>query len=367
MTTEHMLKIISRAPTRIDLAGGTLDIWPLFTFLRNPTTVNVAIDLFAEATLEERHSDQPGIRFISADQSSDTKLSWSELAAFNPPPALSLHVKLLRQFANETVLAAAAKRSCEVTIRTLARSPAGAGIGGSSALGIALAGALDTWAKGHAPDLAKGGENLIAQVRDVETTIIQVPAGMQDYYASTFGGLQCLRWNPGATSRRSLGTDLTRELEQRLLLFYSGQSRNSGINNWALFKGCIDSPSEIRPRFQKLADAAYSLTSALEARDWTAAGHAIHDEWTVRRTLAQGITTPVIDSAFAQAERHGATAGKVCGAGGGGCFFVYLPQPADQLNQAKERVKAAVLDIAKGEVQALPFTTVPAGLDIKVV
>jgi D-glycero-alpha-D-manno-heptose-7-phosphate kinase len=354
-------RIESKAPTRIDLAGGTVDIWPLYLFLNRATTVNLGIDLFAEAKLEESSAAKGQGRVVlkSEDQGHEMNLSWDELEGADPHPALSLHLKLLRFFAHERKKGGHDDRDTNLTLSTVARSPAGAGLGGSSTLSIAIVGSLATWARGSI-DAARDGERFIEIVRDTETTVIQVPAGMQDYYGAMFGGLQSLRWGAGAHERQWLPTQILSELEGRLLLFYSGQSRNSGINNWALFKAFIDKQGEVRSKFQSIVDATHRLEAALWKGEWAEAGQAIASEWEVRRTLAQGITTPEIDQAFKAALSEGASAGKICGAGGGGCFFVYVPT-GDAAT--KKRIVEKVT--AQG-IRHLPFKAVPHGLEVKV-
>src|ERR1700753_531077 len=93
--------ITSRAPTRIDLAGGTVDIWPLYLFLKNPVTVNLGIDLFAEARGEVEHgASKCSILLKSEEKGNEMSLSWQDLFQENPQihPALQLHFKLLRYF-----------------------------------------------------------------------------------------------------------------------------------------------------------------------------------------------------------------------------------------------------------------------------
>lgn len=354
------LRIHARAPTRIDLAGGTLDLWPLFLFLERPTTVNLGIDLYAEASLEQVRTDGPRgarhgrVTLRSEDQDIERTLGWDELATAGMPPQLELHIKLLRIFA--------LNRRPETSLRlsTRARSPAGAGLGGSSALSVAMIGALASWARGEPIRPEEDGERWIEIVRDVETTVIQVPAGTQDYYGAMYGGLQSLRWQPGQHRREWLSEDLLPELDHRLLLFYSGQSRHSGINNWALFKSFIDREAGVRERFARIGEAARRLESALGNRDWVAAGKAIEDEWAVRRTLAPAISTPELDRAFETAARVApARAAKICGAGGGGCFFIYLPDPA-----ARETVEQEMTALG---ARLLPFKPVRRGLEVQVI
>ena len=373
MTTETGLasgtfRVDSRAPTRVDLAGGTLDIWPLYLFLKDPLTINLAIDLFAEAHLETT----PGhgrVKLQAQDQKAEVELTWDTLESTRVPPSLELHAKLLRHYRALRVKAGHADSARDLSLSTLARSPAGAGLGGSSALSVALVGALTSWeiseggtstGAGHSVDPLTHGERWIDVVRDVETTVIQVPAGLQDYYGAMFGGLQQLGWRAGRHERSWMEQKTFEKLEQRLLLFYSGQSRNSGINNWALFKAFIDKQGEVRNQFEGIAAATQELAQALKAEDWRGVEKAIAAEWTIRRGIAAGISTAEIDHAFAVAAEDGVRAGKVCGAGGGGCFFLLLPEENPEL---KARVQKRIVDLG---IRALPFRAVPRGLSVQV-
>ena len=357
--------IDSRAPTRIDLSGGTLDLWPLHLFFERTMTINLGIDLWAQTHLEAVISGTPHAVLRAEDQKIEQKVSWEKILSPEPlalPPQLELHGKLLRFFAR--------KRKTpphgSLLLQTQARSPAGAGLGGSSTLSVSLAGALSAWSRdGEAPSPTTDGEALIALVRDIETTVIRVPAGVQDYYGAMFGGLQALHWNPGSHNREWLPEATLKELEKRLVLFYSGQSRNSGINNWALFKQVIDGHEPTRVGFAGIAEATQRLHSALTQQDWSAVGSAISREWEFRRTLAQGITTQTIDQAFDEAQKFGAVGGKVCGAGGGGCFFLYLPEPADTPRGAEQRQQIRMRLETLG-MKHLPFKAVARGLEVKV-
>ncbi len=350
----------SRAPTRIDLAGGTLDIWPIYLFLRPAMTINLGIDLFAEATLEVG-SASGAVTLATEDLKLEKTFDWKELLQddFTPGPQLDLHAKLLRTFARERPGASLP----ELKLSTRARSPAGAGLGGSSTLSIAIVGALAAWATEKTLDPHTEGQRYIEVVRDVETTVIKVPAGLQDYYGAMYGGLQKIRWLAGAHERAEYAAPALGELQDRLLLFYSGQSRNSGINNWALFKSFIDNQGGVRGQFESITAATAKLDHALEERNWQAVGEAIAQEWSTRRGLAPGISTPEIDSIFEEAGRLGKVSGKICGAGGGGCFFLYLFEndPSKRAALKREIVEMAT----KKGVRPLPFTAVPHGLEVE--
>jgi D-glycero-alpha-D-manno-heptose-7-phosphate kinase len=372
MGIKQIQSIHSRAPTRIDLAGGTVDIWPLYLFLQNPVTLNLGIDLYAEATIELSPAAGPQTNQVtlrSEDQNTELSTSWESIKnGISPPPSLELHYKLLKYFFDRRTQTDSSKPFENFRLSTRARSPAGAGLGGSSTLSIAMIGALETWAN---PSRIESpihpeteGESFIEIVRDVETTVIRVPAGLQDYYGAMYGGLQSLRWGAGVHQRQWLPQDLLPELEKRLLLFYSGQSRNSGINNWALFKGFIDQQEGVRTKFEKISAATHRLEAALLARDWNQVGQAIAEEWETRKTLAPGITTPEIDRAFAEAQKLTRVSGKVCGAGGGGCFFVYLPVDSEaSRNDLRDKIQKIFL--GQG-MRPLSFHGVPHGLEVQV-
>ncbi|MBI2711767.1 MAG: hypothetical protein HYX41_02725, partial [Bdellovibrio sp.] len=177
--------ICSKAPTRIDLAGGTVDIWPLYLFLESPTTLNLAIDLFAEAELNftdptpaSRKKSQ--VVLESVDQGLKTELSWEELEKKRDlPSGLDLHARLIRYFVTKTFdFQSMASRVPYMHLKTRARSPAGAGLGGSSSLSVAMTGALASWIAELDPKsnfkTILEGDQLIEIVRDVETTVIQV-------------------------------------------------------------------------------------------------------------------------------------------------------------------------------------------------
>jgi D-glycero-alpha-D-manno-heptose-7-phosphate kinase len=271
-----------------------------------------------------------------------------------------LHYKLLRYFAAKRVDQNQKDHlEQDLVFSTRAKSPAGAGLGGSSALNVAMTGALASWAQGSPVDPLKQGEELIEICRDIETTVIQVPAGLQDYYGAMFGGLQALRWRAGKHSREWLPDEILGGIEERLMLFYSGQSRNSGINNWVLFKGFIDNQDGIRERFGRIASATAKLERSLREKDWMKAGDAIAEEWATRKTLASGISTEKMNHAFAEANRITPVSGKVCGAGGGGCFFIYNSKPDAT---ARKRIEEAFIEQG---MRPLPYRASPKGLEVR--
>src|ERR1051326_7877012 len=165
-----MKKVIARAPVRADLAGGTLDIWPLYLFHPGARTVNVAISYYAESEIVETGDNAIEIH-LSDQQYQQRYESLQQLAA---DPKAALIRRVLEHFHHVT----------GVRITTRTDAPRGSGLGGSSALTITLVRALTELA-GEPVE----GERLVELVRDLETRLLGVPAGIQDYYPAVFGGL----------------------------------------------------------------------------------------------------------------------------------------------------------------------------------
>jgi D-glycero-alpha-D-manno-heptose-7-phosphate kinase len=327
--------------------------------LDQPKTINFGINLFATTTVDAQPSPSPQVKLESIDQKKSQTFTWAEILdpKFQAIPELDLPARLLRYFAKEHP----SPQGLHFHLKTEAKSPAGAGLGGSSALSISIIGALWKWTHPRTPlDLDKDGEFLISLVRDVESQVLYGPAGLQDYYGAAFGGLQVLDWKIARNERQSLPLSTLKELEARTLLFYSGKSRNSGINNWQLFKGLIDKNPEVDRKFRSIVLATQRVQQALDKQDFKAVVQAVREEWETRKSLASGISTPEMDEAYQRAQSICDIAFKVCGAGGGGCFFILLPEKDPSL---KSKVEAAVLK--SDLIRSLPFEAVPHGLKVQ--
>jgi D-glycero-alpha-D-manno-heptose-7-phosphate kinase len=310
-------RIVASAPTRIDLAGGTIDIWPLYLFHDGACTLNAAISLRAHATIASRTDGQVELRSIDTGGHVVAARS-SDLDAGAGLPLLAL---LAREFGLQNA-----------TLTTRGESPAGAGIAGSSALTIAVSGALARWSGRPRTDA-----ELLEIAMNVECQTIRVPTGVQDYRPALYGGVAAVELHAAGIRRVELEVDPL-ELERRIVLAYTGAPRNSGTNNWEITKRHIDGDRHVFDCFERIRDTSAAMRAALERGDWDEVGRQVAREWDNRRRLAPGVSTPVIDDLIARAEAAGATAAKVCGAGGGGCLFSYGP-PA-----ARDRIAAALTD-----------------------
>jgi D-glycero-alpha-D-manno-heptose-7-phosphate kinase len=318
--------LTSSAPTRIDLAGGTIDIWPLYLFHEGACTLNAAISLRAHVQIEARPAG--GVELVSIDTGRRTvAASWRDLHVTSELPLLAL---LARHYRLENA-----------TLITRGESPAGAGIAGSSALTIAACGALARWTgQSEAP------ADLLQVAMNIECQTIRVPTGVQDYRPALFGGVAAVELRVDAIERVGLPVDAD-ALAQRIVLAYTGAPRNSGTNNWEITKRHIDGDPHVFGCFERIRDTAVAMRDALVRADWDAVGVHIATEWENRKRLAPGVTTPAIDTLMERARAGGATAAKVCGAGGGGCLFCYGPPSArTAVAEALAGAGARVLDFS---------------------
>jgi D-glycero-alpha-D-manno-heptose-7-phosphate kinase len=314
------VRIESRAPTRIDLAGGTLDIWPLYLFHEGSLTVNCAITRYASCTIETSPESSRRITLVSRDIGRKESFASLDALCRTRRYKLPLLAHLVRVF----------RPTGGFALTTDSEAPAGAGIGGSSAMAVAICAALDR--------LTGAGlrrDEWIHISRDVEAIVIRVPTGTQDHYPPAYGGAAAIVLAPGGERREALGCDLD-ELERRLVLCYTGKPRQHGINNWEVFKRHIDGNRRVSQNLEKIAAVARQVRAALEQDEWNEVGRLVREEWAFRRRNLRTISTPLIDRVISSARRQGAIAGKVCGAGGGGCLTLIIDP------DARARVEAAV-------------------------
>ncbi|HVF47172.1 MAG TPA: hypothetical protein VNA17_06375 [Pyrinomonadaceae bacterium] len=320
--------IESSAPTRVDLAGGTIDIPPLFLFHEGAATVNFAVSLLAHCRIETRDDDR--IILESVDQKAVVETTVDQISTLKDERRLELLSKLVYFFRPET--------GFHMTTRS--EAPAGAGLAGSSTLNIACIGALNKLVGDrYEPD------RFIPIAANVECQVIRVPTGFQDYYPAAYGGVASIHFGPEGMSRESLVIDID-ALERRIAVCYTGEPRNSGINNWEITKRHIDGDREIFEIFEGIRDTAVDMRFALARHDWETVGQLLTEAHPWRKRLSPNITTPQMDRLIDVALAKGAIAPKVCGAGGGGCmaFFCEDGRRADVEAALAAQDGATVLD-----------------------
>lgn len=309
------MHVTAQAPTRVDLAGGTLDLDPLYLLTYGGLTINAAIALTCTTEVRSRTDGRIWIR--SADSGDELLAgSWSELPATGPLGLISRVVKFFRP-----------ATGCEVV--TCSQAPRGSGLGASSALVVTLCAALSVL-----DGRPLGRDHLLRTASRLEAEQLGTPVGRQDHYAAVLGGINALWFGISDDRVEPLAGadgDLVADLNARLVVAYAGEQHDSAQLNWQAFKNCIDDKGGARAALQGIKQAALGLHAALagaagsRGRDWALIGHWLNEDWRQRQRLAAGIATATVTDLINVARRAGADAAKVCGAGGGGCIVALCP------------------------------------------
>jgi D-glycero-alpha-D-manno-heptose-7-phosphate kinase len=329
--------ILAQAPCRADLAGSTMDLWPLYLFHPGAVTVNFAVSILTTCRITPLLGKE--IHLLSLDGRREERFASLDELCRAKKYRHPLAARLVSFFQPQQGLA----------IETNSESPAGAGIAGSSALMIATTAALASFT-GRQLSL----EEMRVLAQNVEAQLINVPTGCQDYYPALYGGVSAIELAPDGIHRHAIPVP-PEEVEERFVLAYTGAPRQSGINNWEVFKSHIDGDSKVLRNFDQITEIACAMRAALARPDWGEVGRLLGEEWKLRRTNAPGISTPLIEKLIAAARRNGGIAAKVCGAGGGGCVVFFVEKGA------KGRVAEA---LAGSGGRVLPFGVAREGLTV---
>ncbi|GAB4232902.1 MAG: hypothetical protein OHK0028_08450 [Deltaproteobacteria bacterium] len=302
------------APNRVDLAGGTLDIYPLYLLVEDAMTVNAAVAVHSTVSVRPFRRGAARLRsenFGIAVDAADTH-------GFPPGGKFGLLSRTLRWFPPFS----------GVEIRAGNEAPVGSGLGASSALLAAL-----MLAAARMAGIRLRAEEAARTAMEIEAAHLKNLTGRQDHLAALRGGIQGLRFLPGRieSHRLSPGGREAEMLQAHGFLAHTGVAHRSSDVNWRMIRGAIDGDGAVLRKFRGIAAAAREAWEAVSAADPDRAGAAIAAEWAIRRSLAPGVSTPAVDAlSSGRPFRRMASGAKLCGAGGGGMFFGLLRDPADR-------------------------------------
>lgn len=320
--------VCADAATRIDLAGGTLDIFPLYLFEDFGLTVNAAIDLNSNVRIATRKDH----RIVLIAEDLDVMEQANSLAELRPGGALDLVARTVKFYSPTQGL--------EITTRNSA--PAGSGLGASSSLLIALSAALT-----RLTGKEIGREKVIDYSANIETQSIRTLTGKQDYYPAMYGGFHAL-WFGASEPRREplrLSQGFRTELYQRLILSFTGESRFSGTTNWRMLKRYVEQDPDTVKGMRQIRETAVHMRDALVGERLDELGNLLAVEWNNRKELAPGVTNARIDAIMSAARKAGAVSSKICGAGGGGCMISFVRRGRrEAVQQALENAGAVILN-----------------------
>lgn len=336
-----MREFKAKAPTRVDLAGGTLDLWPIYTFLDRAVTINVAVDIFTYATLKERSDTK--VKLCIEDMGAEIEYPSLQACLVDSDPKFTLLREHIR-FWNPPF-------GFELTTRS--ESPIGGGLGGSSSLSISLLGAFSSLM-----DRKLNVAQAVTIASNIEAKVLNVPTGTQDYYPALLGGLNLLHYNhEGCRPEKFVNKDSLAELEKCFTLVYTGKPHQSGLNNWEVLKETIEKRGNAFACLQKLKNTSDDLKQVLNASNWKAIKSLLNAEYDARVQLSNVFSSPEIERLRKVALSSGAEAVKICGAGGGGCVMVWSPP---------DLKKGVAESCQNAGFQVLPAKPVEQGLTVAV-
>ncbi|MEP0774279.1 MAG: hypothetical protein HRF46_07940 [Acidobacteriota bacterium] len=322
------------APGRADLAGGTLDLWPLYCFHPGAVTVNVALG--EGVRLRARRLPDEGVVRVC--------LPGTAPVEFEPAMAPGQLVP---------AVAAAIVPEGGVELEVEEQLPLGSGLGGSSVLAVAVARAC----------LALAGRRLspprlVGLLKDVEAAVLGAPTGCQDYYPALLGGALAIHLAPGGERVERL-VRCQRWIEQRLAVVFTGASHHSGMVNWEVYRRRVDGEGPVARTLGEIVAAARDCRAGIRVCDGEAVGQAIAAEWQARRRLAPAVSTPEVEAVIQAGLAAGALAGKTCGAGGGGSVLLWTAP------DRREAVMAAALAAAGTGARRIATTARPPSLVVR--
>lgn len=320
--------IINRTPLRISFAGGGSDLPDFFTKYGGAvisTTIDKYIHIFVHSNFE---TDKILMKYSKTEEVRNPKYLENSIA--------------------RTILSQMKLNGLEIA--SSGDMPAGTGLGSSSAFAVSLYHALNT----HIGK--KVSTEKLAQYA-CETEIIKLgyPIGKQDQYASAYGGLNFYQFHKNGqvtVEPIKISPKKKRELDQNLVLFYTGITRSA---NDILEKQKINikkSPNTVSV-IKKMVDITFEMKKTLEKNNIKKFGELLHKSWSLKQSIADGITNTTIDKYYKIGIKNGALGGKLLGAGGGGCLLFYC----EKKNQ--DKLKKSLKNL-----RHIPFSFTDVGSEI---
>ncbi|MCB9026675.1 MAG: galactokinase [Bdellovibrionaceae bacterium] len=301
------MRVEVESPMRVDLAGGTLDCWPLYNFVGSCWTVNLAISVYSSVSLNTREDKKISINIKDLSYSK-TFESIDELYNCKDKEA-QLIIAILRYWEPQKGF----------DIVTYSQSPVGGGLGGSSSLVISL---LKAFCKVLHKEWSL--KELVTVGHNIEAQLLHTPTGTQDYIPAVQAGLNLIHYTAEGFNVENIPYDVD-YFAQRMSIVYTGRSHNSGINNWQVVKEAVEKDTKTMSALMEIAEVSKDMRQLCLNADWQKLPELFNREFSARVKLSSGFSSPEITNLESIALRHGAEAVKICGAGGGGCVMLWSP------------------------------------------
>jgi len=326
------MKIICRAPVRIDFAGGFTDVEPYCTE-RGGAVVNATIGLYSYVSLDIKEGDN--LRIVSLDY------------------GLSEEARSIREMeygGNLDLLKAGLKRmgiNWGGEVKAWCDAPPGSGLGASAATAVCLL---------YAIDILRGGKTRRERIAELahllEREELGIWGGRQDQYASALGGFLFMEFKEKVKwDKLEVNDKFVKDLERRLVLSFSGRSRLSG----RIIYEVMGRYKEVLGLLDEMKEIAYCSREAIIKGDIEKFGKLMAENWKRQKRLTKGISNQQIERIFQLANEGGAIGGKVMGAGGGGCILFLAEEERKEELERKLREEG---------IKVLPIRFVKKGVEI---
>lgn len=323
--------IRSKAPLRIGLAGGGTDVSP-YSDIYGGAILNATINSYAYASIIPNESGK--ITLNALDKGLKVNYNTAERLEIDG------ELDLLKGVYNR-VVKDFAKAPLSFELQTHVDAPPGSGLGSSSTLVVAILGAFVEWLK-----LPLGEYDIAHLAYEIERKDLGFSGGKQDQYAATFGGFNFMEFysdDKVIVNPLRIKQDYKNELEFNFALYFTGTSRLSSAIIDDQTKNVKNKKEDPVTAMHQLKEQAREMKEALLRGSLRKIGFILDDGWHYKKRMSGSITTPEIDSVYAEAKKLGAIGGKVSGAGGGGFMMLYCPGAkiavVNGLNQRQGEVK----------------------------
>ena len=324
--------IITRTPLRISIGGGGT-VLPSYYRRNGGRLVSAAINRYVYISINTTFTDDYLLKYSTIERVATT----AEIDHDILRTALELH-----------------KMAPGIEIVSMADIPAGTGLGSSGSFTVGLLRAL--YAHRLQPVLT---DELAEQACAIEIDHLKEPVGKQDQYIAAYGGVTSFAFHPDDrvdAARLEVSDDTLSELEEHLLLFFTGYSRAASQMLADQDRRSTEADEAMLANLDHTMALGDEIANALIAGDTAAFGELMHEHWEAKRARTSGMSNPDIDRYYAVARSAGALGGKVVGAGAGGFLLVYAPEPT----KVRRAMKAEGLDELRFRFDHLGSTVLTA-------
>lgn len=294
---------------RVDISGGTLDLWPLYNFVCGAKTINAALSLTASCEFK-------------LNDSSEVTISVTNL---NYKKTFGSIKELLLTKDSEVDILKPVLQNYNLTkgfyLETKSQSPVGGGLGGSSTLLVAIIKAMD-----HALGLDRSENETVDFACNLESQILGAPAGTQDYFQAAKPGLSVIEFSAAGRTRDFFSSPWLEKVKSQFKLIYSGHPHHSGLNNWQIFQKCVQGDKDTLSILKSLKEVSDQVYLDLKTSSGNQMADLLNEELELRRRLATGFVNEPLETAIGFLKKLDIQHFKICGAGGGGCLWALVPE-----------------------------------------